>query len=121
MEILFTVYIIEYPGQPVNLTIMHISNNTVTLQWTPPVQTGGPNITVHYIVHISSENDTNFSCSDNQCNVTLNETTITGLQTGIQYNITVSAVNCIDTGPPSSSIQVIPGMLYRQHYIQYIF
>ena len=110
MEILFTVYIIEYPGQPVNLTIIHISDNTVALQWTPPVQTGGPNITVYYIVHISSENDTNFSCSDNQCNITLNKTTITGLQTGIQYNITVSAVNCIGTGPPSSSIQVIPGM-----------
>ena len=80
------------------------------MQWTPPVQNGGPNITVHYIVNISSENDITFICSDDQCNVTLNKTTITGLQTGIQYNITVSAVNCISTGPPSSSIHVTRGM-----------
>ena len=80
------------------------------MQWTPPVQSGGPNITVHYIVNISSENDTSFICSDDQCNVTLNKTTITGLQTGIQYNITVSAVNCISTGPPSLSIHVTRGM-----------
>ena len=66
--------------------------------------------TVHYIVHNSSENDTNFTCSDDQCNVTLNKTTITGLQTGIQYNIFVSVVTCIGTGPPSSLIQVTPGI-----------
>ena len=70
------------------------SNGTheVALQWTPPTNTGGQEID-HYLVTVTGPDG--YTCSPDQCNVTATNTTLTELECGSSYTVTVSAVNCI--------------------------
>ena len=65
----------------------------VTLEWTPPTNTGGEGVRIdRYIVNMTGPDG--YTCPLDQCNVTTPSTTITGLQCNTSYTVTVRAVNC---------------------------
>ena len=81
------------------------SNGTheVTLQWTPPTNTGGQVID-RYLVTVSGP--AGYICPTDQCNVTTTSTTLTGLECGSTYLVSVSAVNCIGEGNSTQPMMV---------------
>ena len=79
------------------------NGNQVTLQWTPPTNTGGQGVVItHYIITGLPQSA---SCSTGPCDmVNSTATTITGLPCDDDsYTVAVSAVNCRGLG---SSLQV---------------
>ena len=105
-------YCIDFPGPP-SLTSAapstpcdDDSNMAVTLQWTPPTDTGGQGVMItHYVLTGLPQSA---SCSTGPCNnITSTTTTITGLQCNTSYNVSVRAVNCRGNGSFSNSIQII--------------
>ena len=71
----------------------------IPLQWNDNV-TGGPDVSIlYYLVEVTSPSG--FVCPPEQCNVTANTTTITGLSCSTDYSFTVRAVNCIGTSDVS--------------------
>ena len=97
------------PGSP-NLisapsTICGSNGNQVTLQWTPPTNTGGQGVMItHYVLTGLPQSA---SCSTGPCdNITSTTTTITGLQCNTSYNVSVRAVNCRGTGASSNTIEI---------------
>ena len=93
------------PGFPILMNVPpttcdSVSDNQVTLQWTPPTDTGGPGVDIdHYVVDVIESGDITGSdgvaCSPEPCNMTTTtSTTITGLLCDISYTVTVRAVNC---------------------------
>ena len=77
----------------------------VTLQWTPPTNTGGQGVMItHYVLTGLPQSA---SCSTGPCdNITSTTTTITGLQCNTSYNVSVRAVNCRGIGASSNTIEV---------------
>ena len=84
-------------------TTCGINGNQVTLQWTPPTNTGGQGVMItHYELTGLPQSA---SCSTGPCdNITSTTTTITGLQCNDDIIVNVSAVNCRAQG---SSMQVM--------------
>ena len=78
-----------------------MSGNQVTLQWTPPTDTGGPSVDIeHYVVNVKGP--AGVACSPEPCNITTTTiTTITGLLCNANYTVTVRAVNCRGEGTAS--------------------
>ena len=78
------------------------NGNQVTLQWTPPTNTGGQGVVItHYIITGLPQSA---SCSTGPCDmVDGTATAITGLQCNTSYRVVVRAVNCRGVG---SSLQV---------------
>ena len=73
-----------------------------TLQWNAN-DTGGPDVSIlYYLVEVTSPSG--FVCLPEQCNVTANTTTITGLNCSTDYSFTVRAVNCIGTSDVSDTV-----------------
>ena len=84
------------------------SNMAVTLQWTPPTNTGGQGVMItHYVLTGLPQSA---SCSNvPNCNMTTGTTTtttITGLQCNTTYSVAVSAVNCRGNGAVSNTIEI---------------
>ena len=79
----------------------------VTLQWTPPTNTGGQGVEItHYnIIGLPQS----ASCFPGPCHmVDGTATTITGLQCNTSYSdVAVRAVNCRGNGASSNSIDII--------------
>ena len=84
-----------------------------TLQWNAN-DTGGPDVSIlYYLVEVTSS-PSGFVCPPEQCNVTANTTTITGLSCSTDYSFTVRAVNCNGTSAVSETRTVTtptPGRL----------
>ena len=78
------------------------NGNQVTLQWTPPTNTGGQGVVItHYFVTGLPQSA---SCSTGPCDmVDGTATTITGLQCDDSIMVSVTAVNCRGEG---SSLQI---------------
>ena len=78
----------------------------VTLQWTPPTNTGGQGVMItHYNITGLPQSA---SCSTGPCDMVVGTaTTITGLQCNTSYTVAVRAVNCRGIGNSSSPIQII--------------
>ena len=75
-----------------------------TLQWNDN-DTGGPDVSIlYYLVEVTSPSG--FVCPPEQCNVTVNTTTITGLSCSTDYSFTVRAVNCIGTSAVSDTYNI---------------
>ena len=79
------------------------NGNQVTLQWTPPTNTGGQGVVItHYNITGLPQSA---SCSPDPCDmVDGTATSITGLQCNTSYTVAVRAVNC--RGSVGSSLQV---------------
>ena len=72
-----------------------------TLQWNAN-DTGGPDVSIlYYLVEVTSPSG--FVCPPEQCNVTVNTTTITGLSCSTDYSFTVRAVNCVGNSTVSNT------------------
>ena len=88
------------------------SGNQVTLQWTPPTNTGGQSVMItHYNITGLPQSA---SCSPGPCDMvdSTGATTITGLQCNDDSTITVSAVNCRGVSNASDPIMItvdVPG------------
>ena len=88
------------------------NGHQVTLQWTPPTNTGGQGVMItHYVLTGLPQSA---SCSTGPCdNITSTTTTITGLLFNDDgYNVSVSAVNCRGPGSASDPIMItvdVPG------------
>ena len=89
-------FLTAVPGSP---TLMSgpsdpLSGNQVTLQWTPPTDTGGDNVTIErYVVNVTGP--VGVTCSPEPCNmISGTTTTISGLLCNTNYTVTVKAVNC---------------------------
>ena len=92
-------------------------HNQVTLQWTPPTNTGGQGVVItHYNITGLPQSA---SCSPGPCDmVDGTATTITGLQCNTSYTVAVRAVNCRGIGNASHVMIYLhpPGMLvYETH------
>ena len=85
-----------------------MSGNQVTLQWTPPTDTGGDNVIIeHYVVDVTGP--AGVTCSPEPCNMisgTTTNTTITGLLCNTNYTFTVRAVNCRGEGNSSPPVVI---------------
>ena len=94
-------------GPPTSMSVSSTTcgsnGNQVTLQWTPPTNTGGQGVMItHYIIAGLPQSA---SCSTGPCGmVNGTATIITGLQCNTSYNVAVTAVNCRGEG---SSLQVL--------------
>ena len=79
-----------------------INGNQIPLQWTPPTDTGGDNVTIdHYVVDVTGP--AGVTCLPGPCNmISGTTTTITGLLCNANYNVTVGAVNCRGKGNSSA-------------------
>ena len=88
-----------------SLTCVSGSNMPVTLQWTPPTNTGGQGVVItHYNITGLPQSA---SCSTGPCDMVVGTgTTITGLQCNTSYTIAVRAVNCRGIGNSSSPIEI---------------
>ena len=82
------------------------NSNQVTLQWTPPTNTGGQGVVItHYNITGLPQSA---SCSTGPCDmVDSTATTITGLQCNTSYRVAVRAVNCRGIGTNSDPIDII--------------
>ena len=92
---------------PSSLTCDGDSNIPVTLQWTPPTNTGGQGVMNTY--YIITGLPQSASCSTGPCDmVDGTATTITGLQCmcNTSYTVAVRAVNCRGVSSSSNSIQI---------------
>ena len=89
-----------------SLTCEGGSDMPVTLQWTPPTNTGGQGVVItHYNITGLPQSA---SCSPGPCDmVDGTATTITGLQCNTSYTVAVRAVNCRGNGTFSEFIQII--------------
>ena len=109
------------PGSP---TLMNIpstscdpmSGNQVTLQWTPPTDTGGPGVNIErYVVDVTGP--AGVTCSPEHCNmISGTTTTITGLLCDANYTVTVRAVNCrneSNSSPPAMITVTTPGEVFK--------
>ena len=104
-------YVTAVPGSPTLMivpppTCDSISGNQVTLQWTPPTDTGGPGVDItHYVVDVTGP--AGVTCSPEPCNMTNGtNTTITGLLCNTNYTVTVRAVNCRGEGTSSPPVVI---------------
>ena len=80
-----------------------------TLQWNAN-DTGGPGVSIlYYLVEVTSPSG--FMCLPEQCNVTANTTTITGLSCSTDYSFTVRAVNCIGSNIVSTPLNTSSELL----------
>ena len=85
-----------------------MSGNQVTIQWSPPTDTGGPGVNIdHYVVDVTGP--AGVTCSPEPCHmISGTTTTITGLLCNTSYTVTVRAVNCIGEGPSSQPVIITP-------------
>ena len=91
------------------------NGNQVTLQWTPPTNTGGQGVVItHYNITGLPQSAI---CSPGPCDmVDGTATTITGLQCNTSYMVSVRAVNCVGVG---SSLQMSINLRPPGMYINY--
>ena len=86
------------------------NGNQVTLQWTPPTNTGGQGVV---ITHYNITGLPQTSCTTGPCDMVDGTiTTIIGLQCNDDITVTVSAVNCRGVGNTSDPIVItvdVPG------------
>ena len=88
-----------------NLRSTRITNTTITVKWNPAISPSGCGPILYYTVTIMSATDTNA----NETSETV--VTFSNLEDGVQYNISVVAVNRAGTGP-SHQISVTTGKSY---------
>ena len=96
------------PGAPTNLMVTGTADQTISVKWDAPTDTGGSDIT-GYKVQWKSGNGS-FS-SSNQDTPTASPHTISGLTNGTEYEIQVIAVNAVGDGPPSGDVSGTPGKI----------
>ena len=96
----------KVPGAPTTLTTSDVGNQTVTLAWTAPTDTGGLPITKYVIVPSSGPT---VDVTSTATGVPTNKV-LTGLTNGTAYTFQVQAVTAFGTGPVSvaSSPAVTP-------------
>ena len=91
--------VIIAPGQPFNLTVSSVSSASVTLSWSAPISGGPASIyTVQYRI-IGTIPWLSAGQTSGATNLIIN-----GLQAATSYDLSVSAMNNIGTGPTSSTL-----------------
>ena len=104
---------IALPGKPINLTVIHITDTSVSLKWHPPKHTGGSDIQIiryEITVSIETAHDTNEILTQ-ELNGNETSATISGLQNGTIHNFTMHAYNCLgEAGNSTPTLTVTPGM-----------
>ena len=83
------------PDAPTGLTAGTVTDTTVPLSWTAPVNNGGASIT-DYIIQTSLDGSS-WSVFDDGTNIATS-TTVTELEKGVQYYLKVAAVNSVGIG-----------------------
>ena len=74
---------------------------SVTLQWSPPNNTGGLDVNIsHYVVNVTRPDEQLFY------NVTTTSVSITGLVCNFSYVVSVRAANCIGEGNSLNSVVI---------------
>ena len=88
------------PSVPVNPDVTILNCTSMNITWDPPTNTGGDGITItSYTITIYPLPTSLYSsCIDGMCNTTDQYYILTGLQYGTQYNIYISANNCVGNG-----------------------
>ena len=82
--------------------VAEAGDGDVNLEWAAPHDDGGDSIT-HYRIRLLAD-----SSMVSQMDVTGGSTRIEGLTNGVAYQITVSAVNSVGEGNPSTAVRVVP-------------
>lgn len=97
---LFSLPIVD-PSTPLNLVNTTTTYNSVSLSWSQPSSLGG--VAINYTISVVPEPQG--GCPSGQCRrigASSTNTTITNLQYGREYEITVTAVNCAGKSPTAS-------------------
>jgi len=89
------------PVAPTGLTLGTATSTTQPLTWTAPASNGGSAITDYLVEYKASSSGTWLTFADGTGTAT--SATITGLIASTSYDIRVSAINPIGTGPASST------------------
>ena len=104
-------FLTAVPGSPTLMSVPPtscdpMSGNQITLQWTPPTDTGGDNVTIeHYVVDITEP--AGVTCLPELCNnISGTITFLTGLLCNTNYTVTVRAVNCRGEGNSSTPAMI---------------
>jgi hypothetical protein len=84
-------------GAPTNVVPIW-GNASSTISWAAPIDDGGTSITMYTVVA---------SPGGKSCSSALLECTITGLQNGQAYRFTVTAVNSVGSGLPSTPTELV--------------
>jgi hypothetical protein len=92
----------QTPGPPLNLTATLNSNNTISLQWTPPATGGAP---TGYVVQIGTTPGANDVLNEQIGNVTSYTTTIT-VPPGASYYVRVRALNSSGVSVASNELTI---------------
>lgn len=92
---------IEPPGAPTSLNYTTTGYNTLVLNWITPDFTGGPDIDIdNYTINLVPSDQAG-SCVGGKCMAVGNSYNITDLRVNTQYNMTVTATNCVGNGNTS--------------------
>lgn len=89
---LWTMFLSSVPGDPPENMTIKSKKHSITVEWDRPAAPNG--VITKYIVFITPSN---IQAHTNDTKYTAN-----GLQPSTTYNITVTAVNCMGSGPPGS-------------------
>lgn len=79
---------ISLPKQSSNLRLLNVSGGYMQLQWTPPLDRGGQNVTLSYVAEFSTGGNLALSVA-----VTTENETVYGLNASTTYEVAVRAVN----------------------------
>ena len=91
----------DVPGCPEAPTLCRISAHDVLLRFAPPDDGGSP--IMSYIVEVKRSEDTQWKPAGGRLYLTKSQFLATGLQTSIEYEFRVTAVNDAGPGPPSAT------------------
>ena len=100
----YNIFIIAVPGTTRDLTNVSVNNQSVTVSWSTPNDTGGCNIE-NYIITVTPLNGSDpwtITTTDNSTSYIVN-----GLMFGQSYNFTVRANNCLGVGEESNIVTVL--------------
>ena len=97
------------PGRPTGLTATPQGTSRVNLSWTAPADDGGSTVT-GYLIEVSSDGRAYGTLEDEHPTTSYQHT---GLNAGSTRYYRVSAINSVDTGPPSTVVSAttldVPG------------
>lgn len=101
-----TVYVVEYSGQRIE-KIAEAGAGNLAVSWSAPNANGS---TIYdYVIQYRPSQAASWTVFDDGVS-TATATTITGLIDGVTYDVRVSAVNAVGTGPASVAVTAAPGI-----------
>ena len=99
-------YYVDKPSPPGRPSVLDLSNDSVTLKWSPPRKDGGDSVR-HYLVELKSSFSSRWTTYGTTQRITDTTTVISDLVPGIQYEFRVIAVNKAGNSNASEPSEIV--------------